>query len=83
MIKLSGPLTLKIDRASDLYKKLSDANARLAKKDSTLWGPAAQAEAAPDLSQAAFEARQRGGPPRRQAPMSAQRACSAWSLRAG
>lgn len=46
MIKLSGPLTLKIDRTSDLYKKLSDANARLAKKDSTLWGPAAQAEAA-------------------------------------
>ena len=46
MIKLSGPLTSKIDRDSDLYKKLSDANARLAKKDATLWGPAAQAEAA-------------------------------------
>ena len=46
MIKLSGPLTSKIDRGSDLYKKLSAANSRLAKKDSTLWGSAAQAEAA-------------------------------------
>lgn len=45
MIKLSGPLSSKVDRSSDLYKKLSAANARLAKKDSTLWGPAAQAEA--------------------------------------
>ena len=45
MIKLSGPLTAKIDRGSDLYKKLSEADARLAKKDSTLWGPAAEAEA--------------------------------------
>ena len=46
MIKLSGPLSEKIDRESDLYKKLSDANSRLARKDSTLWGPEAQAEAA-------------------------------------
>ena len=46
MIKLSGPLVEKIDRGSELYKKLSAANARLAKKDATLWGEAAQAEAA-------------------------------------
>ena len=46
MIKLSGPLTSNIDRSSDLYKKLNEANARLAKKDATLWGPDAQAEAA-------------------------------------
>ena len=45
MITLSGPLASKIDRGSDLYKKLSAANARLAKKDATLWGAAAQAEA--------------------------------------
>ena len=45
MIKLSGPLSSKVDRSSDLYKKLSAANARLANKDSTLWGPTAQAEA--------------------------------------
>ncbi len=36
MIKLSGPLTSKIDRDSDLYKKLSDANARLAQEDAHL-----------------------------------------------
>ena len=46
MIKLSGPLSEKIDRESDLYKKLSDANSRLSRKDSSLWGPEAQAEAA-------------------------------------
>ncbi|MFM8446631.1 MAG: hypothetical protein ACKN92_00460, partial [Candidatus Nanopelagicaceae bacterium] len=46
MIKLAGNLTAKIDRSSELYKKLNVANARLAKKDSSLWGEAAQAEAA-------------------------------------
>ena len=46
MITLSGPLTAKIDRSSELYRKLSLANTKLAQKDSTLWGPAAQAEAA-------------------------------------
>lgn len=46
MIKLAGDLTEKIDRSSDLYKKLNAANSRLAKKDSSLWGEAAQAEAA-------------------------------------
>ena len=46
MIEISGPLTSKIDRNSALYKKLSDANGRLAKKDPTLWGKQAEAEAA-------------------------------------
>ena len=46
MIKLSGPLAEKINRSSDLYRKLNDANARLAKKDHTLWGKAAESEAA-------------------------------------
>ena len=45
MIKLSGALTEKIERGSELYKKLSAANSRLAIKDATLWGPAAEAEA--------------------------------------
>ena len=45
MIKLSGALTEKIERGSELYKKLSRANSRLAIKDATLWGPAAEAEA--------------------------------------
>ena len=46
MIKIAGPITSKIDRDSELYKKLSEANIRLAKKDQTLWGKAAEAEAA-------------------------------------
>lgn len=46
MINLAGNLTAKIDRSSELYKKLNAANSRLAKKDSSLWGDAAQAEAA-------------------------------------
>lgn len=50
MIKLSGPATSKIDRGSELYRKLSAANVKLAKKDPTLWGPAAQAEAAVRLN---------------------------------
>ena len=45
MIKLSGALTEKIERGSELYKRLSSANARLAEKDATLWGSAAEAEA--------------------------------------
>jgi len=44
-MKLSGPLTAKIDRKSELYLKLSAANSRLARKDPTLWGDAAKAEA--------------------------------------
>ena len=46
MIKLSGPLLSKIDRESLTYKKLSQANSRLVKKDHTLWGKGAEAEAA-------------------------------------
>lgn len=45
MIHLTGPLVSKIDRQSELYLKLSAVNARLAKKDSTIWGPKAHAEA--------------------------------------
>ena len=45
MIRLSGDLVGKIDRTSDLYRKLNEANSRLAKKDSSLWGEAAKAEA--------------------------------------
>lgn len=46
MIQLGGSIISKIDRDSDLYKKLSAANKRLAKKDHTLWGKEAEAEAA-------------------------------------
>ena len=45
MLKISGNSVAKIDRASDLYKKIAAVNPRLAAKDSTIWGPAAQAEA--------------------------------------
>ena len=45
MIRLSGDLVGKIDRTSELYRKLSEANSRLAKKDPSLWGEAAKAEA--------------------------------------
>lgn len=50
MIKLSGPVAEQIDRSSELYKKLSIANERLAKKDPTLWGKAAEAEASVRLN---------------------------------
>ena len=46
MIQLSGPLASQIDRGSELYQKLSGANSRLAKRDHTLWGKGAEAEAA-------------------------------------
>jgi len=46
MISLSGPALEFIDRESALYRKLAAANPRLAAKDATLWGNAAQAEAA-------------------------------------
>ena len=52
MIKIAGPLTSKIDRDSELYKKLSEANLRLAKKDQTIWGKAAEAEAAIKIGRA-------------------------------
>lgn len=46
MITLKGKLLDAIDRNSKLYRDLQLVNARLAKKDPTIWGPAAEAEAA-------------------------------------
>ena len=50
MLKISGALLASIDRESALYRKISDTNPRLANKDSTIWGSAAQAEAAVRLN---------------------------------
>lgn len=50
MIKVSGGATTKIDRSCPEYKALLEAHTRLAKKDSTLWGTKAQAEAAVRLN---------------------------------
>jgi glucose-6-phosphate isomerase len=49
-MKISGPLLKKVDRSSDLYKKLSVAHPKIAQKDSTLWGTKASAEAAVRLN---------------------------------
>ena len=46
MISLSGPSLAFVDRSAPLYKRLLSINPLLAKKDSTLWGAAAQPEAA-------------------------------------
>lgn len=45
-MKISGSSLVKVDRNSPLYAKLREAHQRIAKKDSTIWGPKAQAEAA-------------------------------------
>ncbi|HUW87913.1 MAG TPA: hypothetical protein VMW30_06025 [Candidatus Paceibacterota bacterium] len=45
MISIHGPLTSKIDPLDPRFTKIVEASARLAKKDVTLWGPDAQAEA--------------------------------------
>ena len=45
-MKLSGPLLKKVDRNSDLYKKLATAHPKIAQKDPTLWGTKASHEAA-------------------------------------
>ena len=45
MISIHGPITSKIDLLDPRFTKIVDASARLAKKDATLWGPDAQAEA--------------------------------------
>ena len=50
MLKISGNSVAQIDRSSDLYKKIAAVNPRLAAKDSTIWGPAAQAEASVRLN---------------------------------
>jgi len=46
MISLKGNALTKIDRTSTEYKALQVFHDRLKTKDSTIWGPAAQAEAA-------------------------------------
>ncbi len=50
MIKLSGNAISKVDRSDARYKALLGVHSRLAKKDSTIWGPAAQVEAAVRLN---------------------------------
>jgi glucose-6-phosphate isomerase len=45
MLKISGQELGTIDRSSALYKKIAAVNPRLAAKDSTIWGAAAEAEA--------------------------------------
>jgi glucose-6-phosphate isomerase len=50
MIKLSGNAISKVDRSDARYKSLLEVHSRLAKKDSTIWGAAAQVEAAVRLN---------------------------------
>lgn len=45
MISIKGSAVSKIDRSSERYKALKVFHERLKSKDSTIWGPAAQAEA--------------------------------------
>jgi glucose-6-phosphate isomerase len=45
MISIKGNALSKIDRSSHEYKSLQAFHERLKTKDSTIWGPAAQAEA--------------------------------------
>lgn len=45
MIQLSGNFCEFIDRGSELYRKLSDANSRLTRRDPNLWGEKASVEA--------------------------------------
>ena len=45
MISIKGNALSKIDRSSDVYKSLQAFHERLKSKDSTIWGPDAQAEA--------------------------------------
>ena len=46
MLKINGGALSKIDRSSPEYKELLEAHSRLAKKDASLWGDQAMAEAA-------------------------------------
>ena len=50
MIKISGDAIKDIDRSDMRYRALLDAHLRLTKKDSTIWGAAAQAEASVRLN---------------------------------
>jgi len=45
MISIRGPFTSRIDPLDPRFTQIVDASVRLAKKDATLWGPDAQAEA--------------------------------------
>ena len=49
-MKISGPLLKKVDRNSDLYKKLATAHPKIAQKDPHIWGAKASAEAAVRLN---------------------------------
>ena len=66
MITLSGPALSKIDRQDPVYLALVGAHPRLAKKDPTIWGPAAATEAAAGSTGAATEGsgNRAGVPPR-------------------
>mgnify|MGYP000509729973 CR=1 FL=1 len=44
MISIKGTSLSKIDRSSTHYKALQAFHERLKQKDSTIWGPEAQAE---------------------------------------
>ena len=50
MLKISGEKVGTIDRSSALYRKIEAVNPRLADKDSTIWGAAAEAEASVRLN---------------------------------
>lgn len=50
MLKISGQKLGTIDRSSALYTKIAVVNRKLAAKDSTIWGSAAQAEASVRLN---------------------------------
>ena len=50
MLKISGQKLGTIDRSSALYRKIAAVNPKLAAKDSTIWGSAAQAEASVRLN---------------------------------
>ena len=50
MIKISGHAIKNIDRSDARYVDLTQVHSRLAKKDSTIWGPSAQAEASVRLN---------------------------------
>ena len=50
MLKISGQKLGTIDRSSALYKKIAAVNPKLAAKDPTIWGAAAEAEASVRLN---------------------------------
>lgn len=45
-MQISGPALARVDRSSELYKKLEVVHKRIAVKDPTIWGPEASIEAA-------------------------------------